>query len=165
MRGSDPQKTTTLPAAGFGERTGAAFVDFGISLAVFGAAIWIAIILFAIGGTAPIVIGILLILAGIAIALLHTSVLMARKGDRNGQSVGKQALDVRVVTKSGDPVRLGTCLVREVAVKQFGTVITGGLFLPVDYLWPLFDDEDRAIHDIVAETRLVPAAAPQRRVS
>jgi uncharacterized RDD family membrane protein YckC len=163
--GSGPEKTTTLPAAGFGERTGAAFVDLGISVAVFGAAIWIAIVLFSIGGTVPILIGVLLILAGIAVALLHTSVLMARKGERNGQSVGKQALDVRVVTSAGQPVRLGACLVREVAVKQFGTLITGGLFLPVDYLWPLFDEEDRAIHDIVADTRLVPAAAPGRRVS
>jgi uncharacterized RDD family membrane protein YckC len=162
---SETKAKADLAPAGFGERTGAAFVDLGISLAAFGASIWIALILFAIGGTAPIVIGVLLIVAGIAVALLHTTVLMARKGERNGQSVGKQALEVRVVTDEGEPVRLRTCLVREVAVKQFGTLITGGLFLPVDYLWPLFDDEDRAIHDIVAETRLVPAAAPRRPVS
>jgi uncharacterized RDD family membrane protein YckC len=162
---SGTQADPSLIPAGFGERTGAAFVDLGISVAVFGAAIWIAIILFAVGGTGPIVAGVLVIVAGIAVALLHTAVLMARQGERNGQSVGKQALDVRVVTNDGEPVRLGTCLVREVAVKQFGTLITGGLFLPVDYLWPLFDDEDRAIHDIVAETRLVPAGAPRGAVS
>jgi uncharacterized RDD family membrane protein YckC len=154
-----------LNPAGFGERTGAAFVDLGISIAVFGLSIWIAVILFSIGGTGPVVAGILLILAGIAVALLHTSVLMARKGERNGQSIGKQALDVRVVTNEGGPVGLGTCLVREVVVKELGTLITVGLFLPVDYLWPLFDDEDLAIHDIVAETRLVPAASPRGAVS
>lgn len=154
-----------LTPAGFGERTGAAFVDLGISIAVFGLSIWIAVILFSIGGTGPVVAGILLVLAGIAIALLQTSLLMARKGERNGQSIGKQALDVRVVTNEGGPVGLGTCLVREVVVKEFGTLITAGLFLPVDYLWPLFDDEDRAIHDIVAETRLVPAASPRGAVS
>jgi uncharacterized RDD family membrane protein YckC len=162
---SDTQSNALPPPAGFGERTGAAFVDLGISITVFGASIWIATIFFAIGGTAPIVIGILLIVAGIAVALLHTTLLMARKGARNGQSIGKRALEVRVVTDEGEPVGLGTCLVREVAVKQFGTLITAGLFLPVDYLWPLFDDEGRAIHDIVAETRLVPAAAPLRAVS
>jgi uncharacterized RDD family membrane protein YckC len=162
---SESETNTNQPAAGFGERTGAAFVDLGISVAVLVAAIWIAILLFAAGGTGPIVAGILVIVGGIAAALLHTSLLMARKGERNGQSIGKQALEVRVVTNEGEPVGLGTCLVREVAVKQFGTLITGGLFLPVDYLWPLFDDEDRAIHDIVAETRLVPAAAPLGAVS
>jgi uncharacterized RDD family membrane protein YckC len=162
------ESDTNLPPltpAGFGERTGAAFVDLGISLVILGVAVWVATIPFAIGGTGPVVAGTILIVAGIAAALLHTSVLMARKGDRNGQTVGKQALDVRVVTVDGEPVRLGTCLVREVAVKQFGTLITGGLFLPVDYVWPLFDDEDRAIHDIVADTRLVPAASPRRPVS
>lgn len=161
----DARAEPSLTPAGFGERTGAAFVDLGISLVAFGVAVWIATILFAIGGTAAIVAGVLLILTGIAAALLHTSVLMARKGERNGQSIGKQALDVRVVTKEGMPVGLGTCLVREVAVKQFGTLITGGLFLPVDYLWPLFDEEDRAIHDIVAETQLVPAGSPVGAVS
>jgi uncharacterized RDD family membrane protein YckC len=162
---SDAATAPDLTPAGFGERTAAAFVDLGISIGVFGLSIWIATILFAIGGTGPVVAGVLLILVGIAAALLQTSVLMARDGERNGQSIGKQALDVRVVTNEGGPVGLGTCLVREVAVKEFGTVITVGLFLPVDYLWPLFDDEDRAIHDIVAETRLVPAAAPLGAVS
>lgn len=162
---SDTRADAPPPAAGFGERTGAACVDLGISIAVLVAAIWIATILFAIGGTGPIVAGILVILAGLAVAVLHTSLLMARSGERNGQSIGKQALEVRVVTADGAPVGLGTCLVREVAVKQLGTLLTAGLFLPVDYLWPLFDDEDRAIHDIVAETRLVPAGAPPGAVS
>jgi uncharacterized RDD family membrane protein YckC len=162
---SRTQAKAPLTPAGFGERTGAAFVDLGISAAILVATIWFAAILFAIAGTGPIVAGVLLVVVGIAVALLHTSLLMARGGERNGQSIGKRALDVRVVTTAGEPVRLGTCLVREVAVKQFGTLITGGLFLPVDYLWPLFDDEDRAIHDIVAETRLVPASAPVGSVS
>jgi uncharacterized RDD family membrane protein YckC len=162
---SEAQAKSPPPPAGFGERTGAAFVDLGISALVLAAAIWIATVLFAIGGTGPIVAGLLLIVAGIVVAILHTSLLMARGGERNGQSIGKRALDVRVVTTAGGPVGIGTCLVREVAVKQFGTLITGGLFLPVDYLWPLFDDEDRAIHDIVAETRLVPASAPVGSVS
>jgi uncharacterized RDD family membrane protein YckC len=162
---SESETNPNQPAASFGERTGAAFVDLGISVTAFGVSIWIATIFFAIGGTGSIVVGILLIVAGIGVALLHAPLLMAREGERNGQSVGKRALEVRVVTRGGGPVGLGKCLLREVAVKQFGTVITGGLFLPVDYLWPLFDDEDRAIHDIVAETRLVPATAPPRPVS
>ena len=161
----EPDKDPQSPPAGFGERTGAAFVDLGISLVAFAVSIWVAVLLFAVGGTGPILAGIVLIVAGIGVAILHAPLLMARSGERNGQSIGKQALDVRVVEINGGPVGLGTCLVREVAVKQFGALITVGLFLPVDYLWPLFDEEDRAIHDIVAETRLVPAAAPRRSVS
>lgn len=161
----EPDKQPRSAPAGFGERTGAAFVDLGISLAAIAVSIWIALLLFALGGTGPILAGIALIVAGIGVAILHAPLLMARKGERNGQSVGKRALEVRVVGIDGGPVGLGTCLVREVAVKQLGTLITAGLFLPVDYLWPLFDDEDRAIHDIAAETRLVPAAAPRRSVS
>jgi uncharacterized RDD family membrane protein YckC len=34
-------------------------------------------------------------------------------------------------------------------------VITGGLFLLVDALWPLFDRQGLALHDIAMQTRVV----------
>ncbi len=33
--------------------------------------------------------------------------------------------------------------------------ITFGILTLVDYLWPLWDDQNRAIHDMIAETRVV----------
>ena len=52
-----------------------------------------------------------------------------------------------------------SALMREFVIKGllFGTV--GGWFLGIptllDYLWPLWDDENRCLHDMVAKTHVV----------
>jgi uncharacterized RDD family membrane protein YckC len=67
-------------------------------------------------------------------------------------------VEIRVVRADGAPVTFGLGLLREFVVKQlFGIALTGGLFWLVDALWPLFDDQDRAVHDIIAETHVVRA--------
>ena len=54
---------------------------------------------------------------------------------------------------------LGIAVVREVLVKTllFGFIgsITIGIASLVDVLWPLWDDENRALHDFVVDTRTV----------
>ena len=53
----------------------------------------------------------------------------------------------------------GFAMLREVAVKAllFGILasITAGLASLADVLWPLWDDENRALHDFIVDTRVV----------
>ena len=78
----------------------------------------------------------------------------------NGQTLGRKALGIRVVRANGKPMTFGFAMVREVAVKWllFGVVAggpTGGIAILIDYLWPLWDEENRALHDYVVDTRTI----------
>jgi uncharacterized RDD family membrane protein YckC len=101
------------------------------------------------------------ILLGFVASLTYYPLLMMRQGEANGQTLGKQVTGIRVVQESGEPFTYGPAALREFAIKNllFGTV--GGFFLAIptllDYLWPLWDDENRALHDMLASTRVVQA--------
>jgi uncharacterized RDD family membrane protein YckC len=92
---------------------------------------------------------------GIPLGLAYAPLLMMRRGERNGQSLGKQAMRIRVVRESGDPVTLGNGLLREVIGRQLLVAFTYGLYAVVDYLWPLWDRPRQCLHDKVAQTRVV----------
>jgi uncharacterized RDD family membrane protein YckC len=142
----------------WGRRMGAALVDLVVGSAVFGIALVVASVLFVVGDALPITAGVLLVLAGLVGAILYGPVLMCRSGDHNGQTLGKQTVEMRVVRDDGQPVGFGIAVVREVVFKiLFGVVITGGLFLLVDALWPLFERRGLAVHDIATQTRVVEA--------
>jgi uncharacterized RDD family membrane protein YckC len=91
----------------------------------------------------------------------YTGFLMVRPGPTNGQTLGKQLLGIRVVRTDGRPVTLGTVAVRHWLMKYlvFGiiAVITLYLVTLLNYLWPLWDDQNRALHDMAASTRVVRA--------
>ncbi|HZA59385.1 MAG TPA: RDD family protein [Solirubrobacterales bacterium] len=162
MAGPAPgsQSTAAAPgppanAAEWGERTGAALVDLTISLFLFFVGVVAGVIIVTLGGWA-IAAGVALIVAGPAAAILYAPLMLARKGQGNGQTLGKRAVNLRVVRADGQPVTFWLGVLREFVVKQLiGIVLTGGLFWLVDSLWPLFDDQDHAIHDIVAETDVI----------
>jgi uncharacterized RDD family membrane protein YckC len=90
------------------------------------------------------------------VALLYAPLMMART---NGRTLGRMAVGIRVVRASGEPMTFGWAMLREVAVKAllFGVAgsITFGLANLADVLWPLWDDENRALHDFVVDTRTV----------
>ena len=77
----------------------------------------------------------------------------------NGKTLGRMAMGIRVVRASGEPMTFGCAMLREVAVKAllFGIAgsLTFGLACLADVLWPLWDDENRALHDFVVDTRVV----------
>ncbi len=89
-------------------------------------------------------------------ALLYAPVLMART---NGKTVGRMVMNIRVVRTSGEPITFGFALLREVVVKAIGVSLVGtftfGLAGLLDSLWPLWDEENRALHDFVVSTRVV----------
>jgi uncharacterized RDD family membrane protein YckC len=94
-----------------------------------------------------------------AVALFYAPFYMART---NGQTLGKQLMGIRVVRADGRPVDFLWSVWREVVVKAFlfaglGGSITFGLAWLVDGLWPLWDDENRALHDLIVNSRVVKA--------
>jgi uncharacterized RDD family membrane protein YckC len=100
--------------------------------------------------------------------LLYALFLLIRVGVRNGQTLGKQVTKIRVIRNDGKPVDIGTVIIREglakavipgviVAASPSLRVIAGliGIYVLLDYLWPLWDRENRALHDQLAGTHVV----------
>jgi uncharacterized RDD family membrane protein YckC len=79
---------------------------------------------------------------------------MARDGPNNGQTWGKQALGIKVVRDSGEPFSYGTALLRDFVVKSllFGALAVVWL---VDVLWPLWDEQNQALHDKLLGTHVL----------
>jgi uncharacterized RDD family membrane protein YckC len=99
--------------------------------------------------------------ASFAIYALYTGRLMTRPGRRNGQTLGKQVLGIRVVRVDAAPVTLATVALRHWLMKYavFGILAAATLYIAtaVNYLRPAFDAQGRALHDQVARTRVVRA--------
>jgi uncharacterized RDD family membrane protein YckC len=91
-------------------------------------------------------------------ALLYAPTMMSRT---NGQTLGRMATGIRVIRADGGPMTFGFAALREIVVKGLAVGIasslTGGIAYVVDCLWPLWDDENRALHDFVVNTRTVRA--------
>lgn len=166
--------STGFMLAGWRSRVGAALIDgliltllwtlliapgvvvtFATDLPGLGIALWI------LGG-----------LLGTIVALLYASYFMQRGGARNGQTPGKQALGIRVAFPNGKSVDWGQALLRELVIKGLLLGVAGalasfvtfflfgfGFAIPyiLDFLWPLWDDENRAVHDMIVNSRVVKA--------
>jgi uncharacterized RDD family membrane protein YckC len=94
-----------------------------------------------------------------AVAVLYAPFYMART---NGQTLGKQVMGIRVIRPGGQPVDFLWSVLREVIIKAFlfaglGSSITFGIAWLVDCLWPLWDNENRALHDLIVDSRVVRA--------
>jgi uncharacterized RDD family membrane protein YckC len=150
--------------AGWGSRAGAQIID-GLIVGAGALILFIAITApFSIGfldgedtGVVSLILGALLAVVCVSIvALLYAPALMART---NGKTLGRMAMGIRVVRAGGEPITFGFAMLREVVVKTllFGIAgaITGGIAQVVDYLWPLWDEENRALHDFVVNTRTI----------
>jgi uncharacterized RDD family membrane protein YckC len=84
------------------------------------------------------------------------SMLMLR-AEAPGQTPGKAATGVRVIRADGEPLTVGTILIRELVCRQIALGLLSLLVLPLlaNYLWPLWDSERRTLVDKVAGTRVV----------
>ena len=106
-----------------------------------------------------------ILLSGLVFVILGTlyfALTMKREGQNNGQTFGKQLVGIRVVRASGEPMDFGWSALRDPAVQFAGFYFIGSTFLfglpwLVDVLWPLWDDQNRALHDIICDTRVVQA--------
>src|SRR5205823_14602710 len=103
--------------------------------------------------------GTVLVLAGPPLVWgLYASLFMARPGERTGQTLGKQAVGIRVVRDSDQPVSFAYGLVRELAARAVLFAIARGSVVGIPalpaYFWPLWDASDRALHDIIASSHV-----------
>jgi uncharacterized RDD family membrane protein YckC len=165
---ADPLDATTTAGwqlAGWWRRVGAHLLDgvvigliagvfFGIFAAFAGAG-------FLVGDTTgyiALVLGIIgFLLCIVVAALLYAPLMMART---NGKTLGRMATGIRVVRANGQPITFGYAALREVVVKWLligavGGSFTFGLAPLIDYLWPLWDEENRALHDMVVDSRTI----------
>ena len=95
-------------------------------------------------------------------ALLYYPVLMVRT---NGQTIGKMLLGIRVVRVSGKHMNVTCTIWREIGLKiivlglardvPVAGLLANQIIFWVDGLWPLWDGENRALHDMMARTRVV----------
>ena len=154
--------------AGWGARAGAYIIDglvLLVPVAIVGALVVGAVAGFdddddvAIG--AVILASLLFILIFAIAALLYAPLLMMRQGQHNGQTWGKQVAGIRAVRDNGQPFDFGSAALREVVLKGLAVGIASSIipFLPwfLNFFWPLWDDENRALHDMAASTHVVRA--------
>jgi uncharacterized RDD family membrane protein YckC len=138
--------------ATWGARAGAYLIDVLIEGAI-GFAIGIVAVAAGAGSTAS---GFVIFGAATLAALLYPTTMLART---NGKTVGKRTLGLRVVQEGGKPITWGRAAMREIVMRFFvigliGT-LTFGIASVLDYLWPLWDKENRSLHDLGADTWVV----------
>jgi uncharacterized RDD family membrane protein YckC len=93
----------------------------------------------------------------VLIGIFYAPVMMAKT---NGKTVGRMVAGIRVIRANGQPMDFGTAALREVVLKWlvFGVIansVTFGLASLIDVLWPLWDEENRALHDFPVNTRTI----------
>jgi uncharacterized RDD family membrane protein YckC len=160
-----PFASGTYRLAGWWSRVGAALIDgliIGVGgillLIVFGAVFSAGFFASDEAGVISLIVGLMLAFGAFAIvSLLYAPWMMART---NGRTLGRMAMNIRVVRADGRPMTLGLAMLREVAVKWllFGVIggsVTFGLSSLLDVLWPLWDEENRALHDFIVNTRTI----------
>jgi uncharacterized RDD family membrane protein YckC len=101
------------------------------------------------------------LLAVLIVVSLYAPLLMKRPGKHNGQTWGKQMVGIRATRNNGQEWTFGSAAVREVALKH-GAVLLASFIIPLvpwfaNFFWPLWDDENRALHDMGAESHVVKA--------
>lgn len=159
-----PQFGGQLELAGWWSRVGAAVIDAMIigflallllvplGIGAFGTE--------SEGGIVALVVGVVLVVLVMAVvALVYAPLMMVKT---NGQTVGRMATGIRVVRTSGQPMDFSTAALREIVLKwlligSIANSFTLGLASLLDVLWPLWDEERRALHDIPVNTRTVRA--------
>jgi len=156
-----PQGWRGQPLASWGSRLGAYLID-GLILLVPAVVLTIIVVAIAAGSdTGAIVTGVFGFLAYLVVLFMYAPVLMAREGVNNGQTWGKQMLGVRVVRDNGQTMSFGWAALREIAVKGLAVTIASSI-IPIipwflNFFWPLWDDENRALHDMICSTHVVSA--------
>jgi uncharacterized RDD family membrane protein YckC len=145
--------------ASWGSRVGATLLDWLILLIPVTLLIVLVVVVALSSDVGGIVTAILSSLLYLVAVLLYAPLLMGRQGAHNGQTWGKQIVGIRVVRDSGQPVDIGFAFVREFVVKGLLFGFVGSFFFSIptliDYLWPLWDDQNRALHDMVVSTHVV----------
>ncbi len=147
-----------MECATWGSRVGAYLLDILFATVIPSIA---GIVLLATGVDGLEALGAVVLIAAIGIAFpVYSAAFEARSGERAGQTLGKQIVGIRVVRDGGEPIGFGFALLRELAVRWLLIGFVGGwFFFPplLNLLWPLWDESNRALHDMVVSTHVVRA--------
>ena len=139
--------TGALPYAGFWIRVGAKLLDGLVIGVVFG----VPLIIVAIAGAGSREFGMMQILQ----LLLQLLMTVANIGyqifflGKYGATLGKMACGLRVVTAEGGKITYGQATGRAFAE------ILSGMICYIGYLIVAFDDQKRALHDHICNTRVI----------
>lgn len=154
----------TLVLSGWWRRVGAAIID-GLIIGVVALAIMAPLGLGVFAVDENDTAGVLALIGAFFAALLVVAVVALAyaplmMGKTNGKTVGRMVTGIRVVRANGQPMTFGYAALREIAVKVLlinavAGSFTLGLAGLLDVLWPLWDDENRALHDFVVDTRTI----------
>ena len=99
-----------------------------------------------------------------AVWLLYAVGLQCRRALRNGETLGKAAVHIQVIRRDGAPVDLWSAFVREAVGKALPLALAtitpvlsalAAIYIVLDSLWPLWDRQNRALHDRLAGTQVV----------
>ena len=142
-----------MTSATYGKRAGALLIDllmsYGIGVVIFVFGLALAVNKSTVGfGVFLVIIGPLI---GLAIGIWNK----VFKEGKTGQSVGKAQMGISLVDSStGMPLGAGRCFLREFV---FGLLngVTGSVFGILDYLWPLWDQNNERIMDKFMTSRVV----------
>ena len=157
--GQAPHVFAGAELSGWWRRVGAQVID-SLILTIPAVLIVILVVVVAAGSdVGAVVTGIVSTLAYVVAAILYAPVLMKRPGAHNGQTWGKQALEIRVIHDTGEEVTFGYAFLREVVVKYLLFGVVGSFFFSIptiiNYLWPLWDDQNRCLHDMIVKSHVV----------
>lgn len=98
------------------------------------------------------VLGGLMLLLWFVVPFVYFAIL---NGNERGQTLGKRVAGIRTRRRDGSPLGVGRALGRYALVAVIGGVV--GPLIIVDYLWPLWDDANQALHDKAVDSIVVNA--------
>ena len=131
-------------------RLGAWFIDLivvGIPMQIFSGVAQVTAIIFKNVWLQVATSGVVLVIS-LGLTIVYEALMLLKK---NGQTVGKMALQIRVVRPDGSPLSAREAWLRPV-VRMFAAMLCGA-----DYIAAFFTDERTAIHDMAAGTRVINA--------
>jgi len=109
-----------------------------------------------LGDDIPLAVALPVVAVLVGFHLLYAPVLLARVGQRAGQTLGKQALGLRVTRPDDQPVDFRRALVREPLARSLLGFVP--IYTLLDLVLPLVNrPRRRAVHDLIADTLVVRA--------
>lgn len=143
--------------ATWGERVPGALIDAVLNIVVLGVLFGVLSIFSAAFGSISETLGnivgcfsfLLVQLANLAFGIFNKVYLV----NQRGSSIGQGVMNLEVVTKEGAKPAMGPLWIRLLATIGLGLVPCIGSLL--DYLWPLWDEQNQTLHDKAAGTFVV----------
>lgn len=153
-----PQQFGAPPLASWGRRACAALIDillFVLLVGVPAVAIYFVLLVTMDEEDADALFDLVWLVLSLGFGLTYFPLTMSRKAN-NGQTIGKQAVGIRVVKESGERFSGGAAIVRELLVKYILLWICFIVGI-LDIFSPLWDDNSQAWHDKIVHTLVVRA--------